>query len=207
MDGFDLIAGCQSFRCYSQFDESQIPNTAALAAASSSPIATSRRPRCRVLVRTLMSPQAHSAASPATTRQKARPRRPIPGGAAHPARCPWRPNPTAAIVKVPACVPDQSGAGRTGQSPVPYVETLMEALTQANLSWKVYFGAPNWKTCDYFAAVIYTGLAKNCVANSTFTADAKNGQLPAVSLVDADELSESAQQDLDDEWRQTTSEP
>ena len=105
--------------------------------------------------------------------------------------------PNGIVSRVPACVPDYSldphaypygGAYRA--TPVKYVPTIMDELTQAGLSWRIYAGLGGtgnsngygWAICPTFAECLHTQ-QNNLVDNRQVLADAASGTLPSFSVV------------------------
>lgn len=96
-------------------------------------------------------------------------------------------------VMEPACVPDADGNGPYRASPVKYVPTLLDDLSMAGESWKVY-GAQGyagrdalksgymWSVCPTFYSCIGHHSNQLVPADDVLT-DAANGALPAYSLV------------------------
>ena len=102
---------------------------------------------------------------------------------------------------VPACVPFPNGTGTyldaSGKtSPVRWVPTIMDRLDRARLSWTMYAGTGaepgsaayqnsgyQWATCPSFADCLETGQRNNLALASQVIPDARNGKLPAFSIV------------------------
>jgi phospholipase C len=197
MDGFSKLAGCSTstaYKCYSQFQPSQIPNVTALATR----FAVSDRTFEDDLV---PSWAAHLEAVSSNLDGFTGGLIPSPGtkGALGPGwgcdsgdDASWK-SATGSLSKVPACIPAQDGYGPYRASPVQYVPTIMDRLDAAALSWKLYVGLPNgsskgngsgygWAICPTFGQCLEKQKA-NMVANSQVVTDAQTGNLPAVSLV------------------------
>ena len=97
---------------------------------------------------------------------------------------------------VPACVPDHSlnpvrypNGGAFKSTPVRYIPTIMDRLQAAGLSWRIY-GAPKgakgygiWDICPTFAECLDTSQDANLVPDAQFPIDARDGTLPAFSVV------------------------
>jgi phospholipase C len=94
----------------------------------------------------------------------------------------------------PSCIPRPDGSGAFRATPVQYVPTILDRLTQAGQSWKLYAdqhqgqGGYQWSVCPSFAECLYdrTNGGKpnpNWVARSQFYRDAKAGTLPAYSAI------------------------
>ena len=104
--------------------------------------------------------------------------------------------PDGKILKVPSCVPDPSldrqqfpYGGAFEPTPVSYIPTIMDRLSAAGLSWKIY-GAPKgekgygiWDICPTFAECLDTSQDKRLVPDAKFLTDAAAGKLPAFSVV------------------------
>src|SRR5439155_12019598 len=109
----------------------------------------------------------------------------------------WRDLVTGYEALEPACVPFPDGSGSfLSYSPVPHVDTIMDRLTTANLSWKLYASAKpeapgntgagipyGWAICPSFADCVKTSQKNNMVDSSQVIADAQSGALPNFSLV------------------------
>jgi phospholipase C len=115
---------------------------------------------------------------------------------------PWR-SPAGAVRQVPSCVPDyklnrpHGGAFRT--TPVKYVPTILDRLSAAGLSWRIFgAAAPRstaagpaatpvagyiWNICPSFAECLYTRQKAGNVPSSTFVTVARAGKLPNFSVV------------------------
>ena len=203
MDGFGRISNCTAsygYVCYSQFDPSQIPNLAALArqyAISDRTFEMNTIPSWGAHLELVAQSLDHFVAgdNPA----------PAPGVQAGPGwGCDsnedalWRAPGTTTKTPEPSCIPDYSldpaqfpygGAYRA--TDVAYVPTIMDRLDAAGLSWKLYAGtgAPGtgtgyaWAICPTFAECLYTAQRQNMVAADSVMTDAKNGALPAFSVV------------------------
>ncbi|HMD45237.1 MAG TPA: alkaline phosphatase family protein [Acidimicrobiales bacterium] len=108
----------------------------------------------------------------------------------------WSPTGTGPDwTKVPSCVPAPPGSPevaleprRIQKSPVPWVPTIMDSLTTAGESWRIYSspkGTPDyiWAVCPTFADCLYTAQANNMVPTDNVVADAQSGNLPSFSLL------------------------
>jgi phospholipase C len=99
---------------------------------------------------------------------------------------------------VPSCIPDPALPLRNGgafePTPVSYVPTIMDRLRSAGLTWRIYGtqfpqnyrggeSPYDWSICPSFAECRYTSQDKNLVPSDQFTADARAGTLPALSIV------------------------
>ena len=97
---------------------------------------------------------------------------------------------------VPSCVPDRSlnpvrypYGGAFKRTPVRYIPTIMDRLQAAGLSWRIY-GAPKgakgygiWDICPTLAECLDTSQDANLVPDAQFLTDARDGTLPAFSVV------------------------
>jgi phospholipase C len=102
----------------------------------------------------------------------------------------WRPSPGAAPRYVPSCVPMKNGTGPYRASPVRWVPTIMDRLTAAGRSWKLYATTTTkkqlpygWAICPTFADCLDTGQRRGMVPTGQVLADGRDGTLPAFSVV------------------------
>jgi phospholipase C len=191
MDAFDKIAGCEktnNYACYSQYDPTQIPNTARLArnfAISDHTFEFSPTPSWGAHL-SLVAAQLDGFQG----------NNPKPAAGVKPGKgwgcdsnkiTPWSSDPTSALIKVPSCVPKKDGSGPFKSSPVQWVPTIMDRMDNASppVIWKIYTKNPSggWSICPTFADCFYTPQAFNVVDNTSLPTDAKNGTLPNVSFV------------------------
>jgi phospholipase C len=109
----------------------------------------------------------------------------------------WR-SPRGRVEKVPSCVPDYSlplaNGGAFRPTPVKHVPTILDRLSGAHLSWRIY-GQPEpagngtlafgyvWDICPSFAECLYTHQKANNVPSATFEQDALSGKLPSFAIV------------------------
>ena len=97
---------------------------------------------------------------------------------------------------VPSCVPvkatdpTRSKEPKAVQSsPVPWVPTIMDALSATGHTWRIYSEPKTqpklyiWAVCPYFADCLYTKQATNMVSASQFISDAKSGRLTNYSML------------------------
>jgi phospholipase C len=195
MNGFSTISGCTApkYGCYSQFQPSQIPNATALAGT----FAVSDRTFEDDLV---PSWAAHLEAVTSNLDGFVGKLIPSPGkkGTLGPGwgcdsgyDTAWKG--TGGTMKVPACVPALDGSGPYRASPVQYVPTIMDRVTGAGLTWKLYVGLPNgstsgnnsgygWAICPTFGECLESQKA-NMVANTQLLTDASTGSLPNLAVV------------------------
>jgi phospholipase C len=182
MDGFSLICpATTNYRCLSQYYPDQVPNISALAnrfAISDRTFEMDAVPsfggHLEVAAQTLdgFTGDNPRKGTTGTTRKG--------WGCDSGKDVAWGPPTT---IFVPACVPATDGSGPYRPSPVPSVPTLMDRMTEAGVSWKIYKGALAWTFCPAFASCLYSTENANMVPGTTFAADAAAGTLPAVSLV------------------------
>ena len=182
MDGFSLICpATTSYRCLSQYYPDQIPNLASLATQ----FAISDR---TFEMDAVPSFGGHLEVA-AQTLDGFTGDNPVKGTSGKTGSgwgcdsfkdVPWgAPTP----VKVPACVPASDGSGPYRTSPVQSVPTLMDRMTAAGVSWRIYTGNYAWTMCPVFASCIYSDQKNNLAAGSTFVTDAAAGTLPAFSFI------------------------
>ncbi len=104
----------------------------------------------------------------------------------------WNNPSTGALQVVPSCVPDTSlsvpNGGAFQPSPVPNEKTILDELSSAHLSWKIFGGEKNqagyiWSTCPSVAQCLYTSQDSHLVKSDTFVRTARAGKLPNFSLV------------------------
>jgi phospholipase C len=221
MDGFDLMRepngqNCAGpdFACYQAFEPSQIPNLAALASnfviadrTFQSDLAASWGSHLGFVAGTMDgfygdNPVDHPALVDPTPLAQG-----IslgPGWGCDSNRDALWTLPSGQKMFEPSCVPFPDGHGTyldaLGKtSPVPWVPTLMDRLSSAGLSWKLYAGDDQlptsaessgflangyqWAICPTFADCLYTSQKSNLALASQVITDATNGTLPAVSIV------------------------
>jgi phospholipase C len=108
----------------------------------------------------------------------------------------WRPFPGGPISLQPSCVPDYGlnpvrypYGGAYRPTAVRHVPTLMDELSQAGLSWKLYTATAPGKNgyglaiCPTFAGCLYTPQHQHQVAHRDVLRDARRGALPNFSIV------------------------
>jgi len=195
MNGFGLILDCRStdvpsYRCYSQFDPTQIPNLAALATAYTISDRTFE-------FRNSASWLGHMAlATPTTDGFKGdNPRvskyTDLRGGGwgcdSYRDAQWWN---GTKYIWVPSCVPDAQGAGPYRASPVPYVPTIFDTLDAAGLPWTIFGGLGqnptgfyNWTICPTFFECLGSAQYSNLVSADQVLTVASEGDLPAYSVV------------------------
>jgi phospholipase C len=203
MDGFANIGGCGvnvGYRCYSQFDPSQIPNLSALArqfALSDRTFEMNRIPSWGAHLELVAQTLDNFVVGNNPVRAPDAP--PGPGWGCDSNRdALWRAPGTTTRIAEPSCIPDYSldplqypygGAYRA--TDVGYVPTIMDRLNDAGLSWKLYTGTGieehgigySWAICPTFAECLYTNQRQNMVGVDAVIADAQSGALPNFSVV------------------------
>jgi phospholipase C len=196
MDGFANIGGCNAptYDCYSAYLPSQIPNVAALATTFTvsdrtfelSPV-PSWGAHLELVAQTLDgflgdNPYYNASASPP----------PMGNGWGCDSNKDeyWTAPGATSSTAVPACIPDPSlnpaqypNGGAYRPTPVQHVDTIMDRLDAAGLSWKLYTSDYDWAICPSFADCLDTSQKLNMVAPNQFTTDAKNGTLPSFSIL------------------------
>jgi len=100
----------------------------------------------------------------------------------------WAPTPTDATTLYPTCMPKPDGSGPYKASPVPWVATIMDRMSDAGLTWGTYSPTQDqpgygWAICPTFADCFYSGQKANMYPTGNFIQDAAAGQLRNLSLV------------------------
>jgi phospholipase C len=202
MDGFAGIRGCggPQYACYSAYQPSQIPNLATLAtnfALSDRTFESSAVPSWGGHIE-LVSPtlDGFTGDIPFYNKKLSPPPPPIgPGWGCDSNRDQyWVPPGGTQKAPQPACIPDPAlnpsqypygGAYRS--TPVQHVDTIMDRLDAAGLSWKLYTsqtsGLYGFSICPTFADCLYTSQKANMVVPSQILTDAANGTLPNFSVL------------------------
>ena len=199
MDRFDHLKGCgpvSGYKCYTQYHLRDIPNLGALAR------------RFVVADRIFETDGVPSWGSHLELASGGRldgfvgDNPPRPHGSVHYGwgcdsrlDAAWRVTPKSSITMEPACVPDRAGHGPYRPSPVRWIPTIMDRLTHAGLSWKIYSLLPSmasqgystggygWAICPTFADCLYTSQDANNVPYTDVMTDAANGTLPNFAVV------------------------
>jgi phospholipase C len=92
----------------------------------------------------------------------------------------------------PSCVPAAPGLLNPAQYPyngafrataVPHIPTIFDSLDTAHMPWRIYESVYLWAVCPTFADCLDTPQHSNMVKTTNILTDAKNGTLPAFSLV------------------------
>lgn len=205
MDGFSKIYGCTSgagYACYSYYDETQIPNLAALArrfVIADRAFSPSSAPSWGGHLAMVMPTDGwvngwavnypYDGFTGDLPHHKTGAPKAGPGwGCDSNLDAPWKASPSATSVGMPSCIPDVNGGGAYRATKVKHVSTILDSLDAAALPWKIYGsvdphdGGYQWNICPSFAEC--NEAQKASVANrSTFAQDAAAGTLPAVSFV------------------------
>jgi phospholipase C len=201
MDGWNKVSGCMpkvNYRCVGGYNEKLIPNALALAskfAISDNTFSMGDSPSWGGHLYAVMgSLDNFTGDNPV----KAKGVTAGPGWGCNSDKVtPWRES-DGTLENEPSCIPDfnigvQNG-GAFRPTPASYAPTIMDRLSAAGLSWKL-FGDPDpevggkpspgyiWDVCPSFAECLDTSQTNNNVQASTFVSVAKAGNLPAFSLV------------------------
>src|SRR5579859_4144627 len=211
MDGWELIPGCfakKKYACVSGYQPSQEPNLAALAkkfAISDKFFSLADSPSFGGHLDIVTSDTDGFAGN--------RPRT-VPGVTAGQGwgcdsfrAAPWSAGPGRPVKNVPACVPDPKldvpNGGAFEPTPVSYERTIMDELSAAGRSWKLYAGSCtnmqtkgngllychaaalgyDWAICPVIAECLYTQAATHATYTGRILPDAAGGKLPAFSIV------------------------
>jgi phospholipase C len=210
MNGWEKVSGCSAaskYQCLTYYDPTQIPNLAALARAYTISDRTfqigqvpSFGAHIELVSTTLDGFTGVAPSAKAGYAAKAG------WGCDSNKFAPWKDpsNPKAAVVNVPACIPDYTDpltlltpdrpaadGGAITKTAVPHVSTLMDTLTAAGLSWRLYTssGGPSpiraytWSICPVFADCLYTAQSHNMVPPTQIVTDAAAGTLPSFSVL------------------------
>jgi phospholipase C len=198
MDGFSRLGTCRgpAYACYSAYRPAQIPNLAALATKFTvsdrtfelSPV-PSWPAHMELVAATLdgfvgTDPVYNSNQSPPPPPQG-------PGwGCDANEDAGWSAPGSSVVTQQPSCVPDPSldpGAHPNGgayrSTPVQHVDTMMDRLDAAGLTWRLYTSNRIWSICPTFADCLYTSQNAGMVPDSQFLTDAQNGRLPSFSVL------------------------
>jgi phospholipase C len=205
MDGFDTLGTCNAlthYRCFAYYDETQIPNLAHLArqfALSDRSFSPGSAPSWGGHLAMVMPDNgwrngwgapyqfdgfigdnpSHISGAPT----------PGPGWGCDSKRDDqWKASPTASPIWQPSCIPDPAGNGPYRASHVAHVDTVLDSMDAANVSWKIY-GTTNkadssyiWSVCPSFAQCL-EHQRSDFVSRGSLRTDALAGALPAVSFV------------------------
>jgi Phosphoesterase family/WD40-like Beta Propeller Repeat len=195
MNGFDLIRGCrdyQSYDCYVQYQPEQIPNEAALARDFALSDRTFENDLDSSWVSHL---QLIGAWRGGFAGQNPSPKEGSgPGWGCDSLRdAIWQPSVRDFGTPAPSCIPSSDGSGPYRESPVPWMPSILDRMEQAGTSFTLY--APTAEMlgyqralCPSFADCLNGEQAQHQVSFDQFPADARAGNLPAVSFLipDAD---------------------
>jgi phospholipase C len=196
MDGFDLLTNCSGaggYKCYQQYSAAQSPNLTTLAERTA---VADRFFEFRwfsswmshtTLVSLNMDGFMGNIPKGGTKQGKG-------WGCDSGLTAKWQAGPNRRFIEQPACIPDT--AGQLGPlwpngSRVQPVPTLLDRMTSAGLSWKIYGGygpsgggAYGWTICPTFWQCLgHTDELSNFKKAANFLTDARDGTLPAVSIV------------------------
>jgi phospholipase C len=201
MDGWNLVSGCMAsvhYRCVGGYKPAQIPNVATLAnsfAISDNTFSMGDSPSWGGHLYAVMgSLDNFTGDNPVKAPKHAA----GPGWGCNSFKVtPWR-EPDGTLENEPSCIPDFSIGVKNGgafrKTPASYAPTIMDRLSAAGLSWKL-FGEPDpevggkpspgyiWDVCPSFAECLDTSQTNNNVQANTFVSVAEAGNLPAFSLV------------------------
>jgi len=104
----------------------------------------------------------------------------------------WQPPGGGRIREVPACVPDPAlhipNGGAFRPTPVKHASTIMDRLSAAGLSWRIYGATLHsqgyyWSICPSLADCLDTSQVRNLVPDGRFFANAAKGKLPNFSII------------------------
>ena len=200
MDGFDLMHGCTAYdhyACYTQYSAREIPSLRKLAekyVISDRTFSQNPVPSWGGHVDLIAGQLDGFAGLNPTPNPKVAPR---PGwGCDSRKDSPWRDpaKPFAGFVAVPSCIPRVDGYGPYRASPVKHVDTILDRLSVAGLSWKLYADtSPSesgyiWSICPSFASCLHdpnnhNRPDRNWKKRTAFRGDAGAGRLPSYSVV------------------------
>jgi phospholipase C len=195
MNRFDKVKDCgaPAYRCYSQFQPSQIPNVARLARAftvadhtfSQGPFASSMQHFTLLSGGTTDGFVPDLLSGPPTG----------PGwGCDSGYRNLWRDANGVASLQ-PLCVPAPQGSTAATLEPVavqhsavPWVPTILDRLEAKGLSWRMYTASTKdrdyaWATCPFFADCLYDTQQPGMVPSAEILTDASAGALPSFSVL------------------------
>jgi phospholipase C len=194
MDGWQQVGGCHApeYRCISGYEPAQIPNLIALAdqfAISDDTFSLADSPswggHVYAAVGTL---DGFLGSNPQVTGGHIG-----PGWGCDSDRVTaWRPPGGGKIQQVPSCIPDPSLAvpdgGAFEPTPVRQVPSIMDRLSAAGLTWASYAATAGqkgygWSVCAPVASCLYTKQASYIHPDSRFVKDARDGNLPNLSII------------------------
>lgn len=202
MDGWQNVPGCTAstgYACISGYEPAQLPNLARLAqrfAISDKTFSMADSPSWGGHLYAVMgSLDGFTGDNPVRTRGV----QPRAGwGCDSRKTTPWI-APNGMVKLEPSCIPDYrlglAHGGAFRATPVRYAPTILDRLSAAGLTWKL-FGEParpsttggvamgyGWDICPSFAECLYTSQKANNVQSSTFVRVARAGRLPNFSVV------------------------
>jgi len=192
MNNFPAIPGCgpPSYACYRRFFPSQIPSLASLArrfVISDRTFELSRVPSWHAHMELASGRLDGFTQNPGIN--------PFPGTdgggigwGCNSRKDAWWWSPTLKKnIAVPSCIPKKDGTGPYRHSPVPWVPTIMDRMSGAGRSWKIYSGNNQlsyiWGICPTFADCVDTSQLTHMAVDSTIFRDLTAGTLPALSYV------------------------
>jgi phospholipase C len=196
MNGFAHLRGCEAttrYRCYTAFRPDQIPNLAALGRAfviSDATYETSRIGSWGSHISLVASEPDGFVGEP----QKGQSTEKGKGGGCDSYKdAEWQPPDGGDTLLVPSCIPDLAGNGPYRPSPVRYVPTIIDRMTAAGLSWKLYAAdGPDvqgggtgyvWAVCPTFAECLSSEQKNDFVPSEEVVDDARQGRLPNLTLI------------------------
>jgi len=200
MNGFDLIPGCSSYArlCYTQYSGSQIPNLRSLAehfVISDRTFSEDPIPSWGLHLE-LVAGQLDGFEGAGPTDQVGSLPQTRGWGCDSLKDSPWKDpaRPRSRTIMVPSCIPRADGFGPYRPSPVKYIPTILDRLSSAGLSWRIYADTEAnqsgylWSICPTFATCFYDRRnagrpSSSWRQRSDFIADAGAGQLPAYSAI------------------------
>lgn len=196
MNGYSHLRGCEAtthYQCYTAYRPDQIPNLAALARAfviSDQTFETSRIGSWGSHIALVSSSPDGFVGDPEKGESHQRGKG---GGCDSFKDALWQPQGGGDTLLVPSCIPDLSGNGPYRASPVAYVPTIIDRMTAAGLSWKLYAAdGPDvqgggtgyvWAVCPTFAECLFSKQKKNFVPSDDVVQDAGDGTLPNLTLI------------------------
>jgi phospholipase C len=194
MNGFNLIPGCDrtlNYRCYAQYERSDIPALWELAREyviasrtfEEDPV-TSWGSHLELASANLDGFVGYNPGGVPAGRYG--------WGCDSHGVAPWE-SPTGEVSKQPSCIPKPNGNGPFRPSPVQWVPTIMDRVHRAGLSWRI-FAADGpftkqdgvgyaWAVCPSFADCLYTPARRHLVPYGNILRAGKAGGLPNFSIV------------------------
>jgi phospholipase C len=196
MNGYAHLRGCEAttrYRCYTAYRPDQIPNLAALARAfviSDQTFETSRIGSWGSHIALVASDPDGFVGDPEKGQSSHKGKG---GGCDSYKDALWQAPEGGDALLVPSCIPDLAGNGPYRPSPVQYVPTIIDRMTAAGLSWKLYAAdGPDaqgggtgyvWAVCPTFAECLFSEQKDDFVPSGDVLADAADGTLPNLTLI------------------------